>query len=81
MTSQTWSLIQPYTWADDFICRHFLKDYEDWLENIWRNVVHINFQNNVSSNIFQNTSSSLADDTVKIQNDENGVEWAEAVLV
>jgi hypothetical protein len=53
----------------DFSRRHHLHPFSQKLrfgwENILRNVVHFNKLNNVSSNVFQNMSSSLADDTAK----------------
>jgi hypothetical protein len=38
--------------------------------NIWRNVIHINHLNNISSKFLQNMPSSLAEDTTKMQNDD-----------
>jgi hypothetical protein len=53
----------------DLSRRHHLHSFSQKLrcqwENIWRKVVHINHLNNVSSNIFQNMLSGLADDRLE----------------
>jgi hypothetical protein len=53
-----YSLIKPPTSTDNIFCTHFHKD-RSRCKNIWRKVVHVNYLYNVSSNFFQNMSSTI----------------------
>jgi hypothetical protein len=60
------------TWADN---NTFSQKLKPWMVNICRKVVHVNYLNIVSSDLFYNIFSRWAKGRVKIQTDDARAEW------